>query len=313
MKALEALRWVIIAPEVEVKKWTTAIHVKNPSINLEVGPKVANPEEVDILLLWNHPTGCLAPFTGVKLYYSLGAGVDHLMKDKGLIAQVPICRIVDPLLSFSMSNYILFAVLHYQRQWDKYTKDRENKIWDHDAVTERNIKIGILGLGTLGTDAAKKLQQMGFDVVGYSPSPKKIPNITTYAKGALSQFLTACNVLVCTVPFTPATQGLLSMPLFQQLKHPTYLINVARGGVQVETDILEALDQGILTGAFLDVFETEPLPKEHPFWEHPNIQITPHIASITNPEAGVGQILENAIAVQKGEALQHTVDFSKGY
>ena len=97
------------------------------------------------------------------------------MKDKGLIAQVPICRIVDPLLSFSMSNYILFAVLHYQRQWDKYTKDRENKIWDHDAVTERNIKIGILGLGMLGTDAAKKLQQMGFDVVGYSPSPKKFP------------------------------------------------------------------------------------------------------------------------------------------
>jgi len=313
LKRLENLRWVIIAPEAEVTKWTAAFKAKQPAIQLEVGPKVEQPESVDILLLWNHPTGCLAPFTGVKLYYSLGAGVDHLMKDKGLLPQVPICRIVDPLLSFSMSNYILFAVLHYQRQWDKYTQDRAEKIWDHDAVCERAVKIGILGLGTLGSDAAKKLQLMGFEVMGYSPSRKALPNIKTYAEGELPAFLAACNVLVCTVPFTPATQGLLSMPLFKQLKSPTYLINVARGGVQVEADILEALDKGYLSGAFLDVFETEPLPKDSPFWEHPKVQITPHIASITNPEAGVGQILDNATAVQKGEALQHTVNSKKGY
>ena len=135
----------------------------------------------------------------------------------------------------------------------------------------------------------------------------------TYAEGELAAFLAACNVLICTVPLTPKTRGLLSMPLFKQLKSPTYLINVARGAVQVEDDLLEALDKGYLSGAFLDVFEKEPLPKESPLWTHPRVQITPHIASITNPDAGVGQILENVQAIETKTPLQHTVDFSKGY
>ena len=235
------------------------------------------------------------------------------MNESDLLPQVPICRIVDPLLSFSMSNYILFAVLYYQRKWDKFLADRKNKIWDHDGIAEENIRIGILGLGTLGTDAALKLHQLGFKVTGYSPSPKDIDGITTFAKGQLTEFLAQCNVLVCTVPSTPETKGLLSNPLFDQLTQPTYLINVARGSVQVEKDILEALDKNILSGAFLDVFEAEPLPKDNPLWTHPKVQITPHIASITNPEAGVTQIVNNAIAVEKGTDLVHVVDPKKGY
>ena len=312
-KVATSLRWVIIAPEAEVIKWTAAFQKEAPEIVLEVGPEVADPARVDILLLWKHPQGSLAPFKHVKLYYSLGAGVDHLMNESDLLPQVPICRIVDPLLSFSMSNYILFAVLYYQRKWDKFLTDRKNKIWDHDGIAEENIRIGILGLGTLGTDAALKLHQLGFKVTGYSPSPKDIDGITTFAKGQLTEFLAQCNVLVCTVPSTPETKGLLSNPLFDQLTQPTYLINVARGSVQVEKDILEALDKNILSGAFLDVFEAEPLPKDNPLWTHPKVQITPHIASITNPEAGVTQIVNNAIAVEKGTDLVHVVDPKKGY
>ena len=308
-----SLRWVIIAPEAEVIKWTAAFQKEAPDIVLEVGPNVADPASVDILLLWKHPQGSLAPFKQVKLYYSLGAGVDHLMKDQDLLPEVPICRIVDPLLSFSMSNYILFAVLYYQRKWDKFLKDRKDKIWDHDGISEENIRIGILGLGTLGTDAALKLHQLGFKVTGYSPSPKHIDGINTFAEGELANFLAQCNVLVCTVPSTPQTQALLSKPLFDQLTQPTYLINVARGAVQVEKDILQALENNILSGAFLDVFETEPLPKDHPLWTHPKVQITPHIASITNPEAGVAQILNNARAVKNGNDLVHVVDPKKGY
>lgn len=313
MKALDQLRWVIIAPEAEIKKWSTAFRTHDASIELEVGPDVEDPEKVDVLLLWNHPKGCLAPFTQVQLYYSLGAGVDHLMKDKAQMTNAPICRIVDPLLSFSMSNYILFAVLYYQRRWDKYTLDRKNKVWDHDAITEREIRVGILGLGTLGTDAALKLNSMGFDVIGYSPSPKTIKGIKTFSEGEIDDFLASCNVLVCTVPYTPQTQGMLSMSLFEKLESPTYLINVARGGVQVEKDLLEALERGYLSGAFLDVFEKEPLPTNSPLWEHPKVQITPHIASITNPHAGVGQILDNTKAFLANRPLQHTVDFEKGY
>ena len=312
-KVASSLRWVIIAPEAEVIKWTAAFQKEAPETVLEVGPEVADPASVDILLLWKHPQGSLAPFKHVKLYYSLGAGVDHLMNESGLLPQVPICRIVDPLLSFSMSNYILFAVLYYQRKWDKFLADRKNKIWDHDGIAEENIRIGILGLGTLGTDAALKLHQLGFKVTGYSPSSKDIDEITTFAKGQLTEFLAQCNVLVCTVPSTPETKGLLSKPLFDQLTQPTYLINVARGSVQVEKDILEALDKNILSGAFLDVFEAEPLPKDNPLWTHPKVQITPHIASITNPEAGVAQIVNNVIAVDKGIDLVHVVDPKKGY
>ena len=312
-KAISSLRWVIIAPEAEVIKWTAAFQKEAPGIVLEVGPEVTDPESVDILLLWKHAQGSLARFTKVKLYYSLGAGVDHLMKDCELLPAVPICRIVDPLLSFSMSNYILFAVLYYQRKWDKFLQDRKDKIWDHDGIAEENISIGILGLGTLGTDAAIKLHQLGFEVTGYSPSPKQIKGINTFARGELADFLAQCNVLVCTVPSTPQTHALLSKPLFDQLSQPTYLINVARGSVQVEKDILEALENNVLSGAFLDVFETEPLPKESPLWTHPKVQITPHIASITNPQAGVAQIINNAKALKEQTDLVHVVDPKKGY
>jgi len=312
-KVTSSLRWVIIAPEAEVIKWTAAFQKEAPEIVLEVGPDVVDPASVDILLLWKHPQGSIAPYKQVKLYYSLGAGVDHLMKDCDLLPGVPICRIVDPLLSFSMSNYILFAVLYYQRKWDKFLKDRKDKIWDHDGISEEKIRIGILGLGTLGTDAAIKLHQLGFKVTGYSPSPKNIEGIKTFSEGELANFLAQCNVLVCTVPSTPQTHALLSKPLFDQLTQPTYLINVARGAVQVEKDILVALENNILSGAFLDVFETEPLPKDNPLWTHPKVQITPHIASITNPEAGVAQIINNAKAVNENTDLEHVVDSKKGY
>ena len=312
-QSLSSFRWVIIAPEAEVTKWTAAFQKEAPEIQLEIGPDVSAPEKVDILLLWKHPKGSLAPFKNIKLYYSLGAGVDHLMKDQALLSDVPICRIVDPLLSFSMSNYILFAVLYYQRKWDKFLEDRKDKIWDHDGISEEKVSIGILGLGTLGTDAAIKLHQLGFKVIGYSPSPKQIEGIPTFAKGELAPFLGQCNVLVCTVPYTPKTHGLLSKNLFDQLTQPTYLINVARGAVQVEKDILLALESNTLSGAFLDVFETEPLPKQSPLWTHPKVQITPHIASITNPEAGVAQILNNAAAVSNKTDLVHIVDPKKGY
>jgi glyoxylate/hydroxypyruvate reductase A len=312
-KVTSSLRWVIIAPEAEVIKWTAAFQKEAPEIVLEVGPDVVDPASVDILLLWKHPQGSIAPYKQVKLYYSLGAGVDHLMKDGDLLPGVPICRIVDPLLSFSMSNYILFAVLYYQRKWDKFLKDRKDKIWDHDGISEEKVRIGILGLGTLGTDAAIKLHQLGFKVTGYSPSPKNIEGIKTFSKGELANFLAQCNVLVCTVPSTPQTHALLSKPLFDQLTQPTYLINVARGAVQVEKDILVALENNILSGAFLDVFETEPLPKNNPLWTHPKVQITPHIASITNPEAGVAQIINNAKAVNENTDLEHVVDSKKGY
>ncbi|MGB2085626.1 MAG: 2-hydroxyacid dehydrogenase [Flavobacteriaceae bacterium] len=310
---LYQLRWVIIAPQAEVLKWTRAFKAYDPLIRLEEGPLVKSPHTVDILLLWNQPKESLKPFTGVKLYYSLGAGVDHLMRSKALLEETPICRIIDPRLSFSMSNYILFAVLYYQRKWAKYLQDQTQKVWDHDTPPERDIIIGILGLGTLGSDAAKKLSALGFKVLGYSPSIKAIQGVKTFSEGEMTAFLGACNVLVCTLPLTPQTEGLLSKKLFAKLQPSTYLINVARGKIHVEKDILEALETGQLSGAFLDVFEKEPLPQQSPLWTHPRVQITPHIASITQPEAGVKQVLKNVKALIEGKTLTNTVNTKKGY
>ena len=170
----------------------------------------------------------------------------------------------------------------------------------------------MLGTGHLGMDAATKLDHLGFSVFGYSNSPKETP-FPSFSGEELDVFLTKINVLICTVPFTSKTNGLLSKNLFNKLKHPTYLINVSRGAVQVEKDILEALDANILSGAFLDVFEQEPLVKSSPLWEHPKVKITPHIASLTYPKQGVLQVLESFNLVKKGLAPRYQVDRDKMY
>ncbi len=303
----------LVTPAPIGKRWVQAFNSEAPEEKVLLNEAIENPEDIELLLVWKHPKGSLKPFTNLKLLYSLGAGVDHLMQDPDIPKGVPICRIVDPLLAFSMSNYIVYAVLDYQRRMDKYRSDQRQKIWDHYALPERTLEIGILGLGHLGTDAAQKLKALGFKVSGYSPSPKSVPDIRCYHGEELPTFLTNASVLVCTVPFTPDTKGLLNTSLFELLPKGSYLVNVARGGVQIEKDILLALESGQLSGAFLDVFETEPLPNESPLWAHPKVTITPHIASITNPEAGVEQILKNWLRILHKEPLLHQVDLTKGY
>ena len=303
----------LLTPAPIGKRWVQAFKSEAPEEKVLLNEAIENPENIELLLVWKHPKGSLKAFTNLKLLYSLGAGVDHLMQDPDIPKGVRICRIVDPLLAFSMSNYIVYAVLDYQRRMDKYRSDQRQKIWDHYAPPERTLEIGILGLGNLGSDAGQKLNALGFKVAGYSPSPKSVPGIQCYHGEELNSFLAACYVLICTVPFTPETKGILNTQLLEKLPKESYLINVARGGVQIEKDILSALESGQLSGAFLDVFETEPLPKESPLWEHPKVKITPHIASITNPEAGVEQILKNWVRILSRKPLQHQVDLDKGY
>ena len=303
----------LVTPAAIGRRWLDAFKRVAPHLKVLLIDEITDPGAIELLLVWKHQKGVLAPFENVKLLYSLGAGVDHLLADPDLPKNVPICRIVDPLLSFSMSNYIIYAVLEFQRRMDKYRKDQQTGTWDHYAPPERTIHIGVLGLGYLGQDAACKLTGLGFDVSGYSLSPKNIPNINCYHGAQLDSFLTAVNVLVCTVPYTKKTHALLNQSLFNKLPKGSYLINVARGKVQVASDILAALDSGQLAGAFLDVFETEPLPSDSPFWQHPKVNITPHIASITNPEAGVQQIMANWQRLQQRKPLDNQVNLQKGY
>jgi len=304
---------ILITPASERKKWISVFKKIMPVWKIQSLESVKNKDLIDTALVWDHPRGVLKKFKNLNLICSLGAGVDHLISDPEIPTGIRITRIVDSLLSFSMSNYIIMAVLQYHRNFDKYFEDQKNKNWDHDLKPEISITIGILGLGTLGGDAAIKLNNLGFKVYGYSPSPKKIDGIKCFSGEEMNEFLNKINVLVCTVPYTPKTHSLLSSKLFNQLKNPTYLINVARGKVQNEEDIVNAIDKGILTGAFLDVFEKEPLPTSSTLWSNKKIKITPHIASITNAEAGARQIIENYNRNKKGESLLNEVDLEKGY
>ena len=304
---------ILICPSAEREKWINIFNKLMPKWDIQSLEGVKNKDLINTALVWNHPKGILKTFNNLTLICSLGAGVDHLLSDPDIPEGVKVTRIIDPLLSFSMSNYIIMAVLQYQRKFDKYIEDQKNKIWDHDADPEIKISIGILGIGTLGRDAAIKLKNIGFEVFGFSKSQKKINGIHCFFGDEIDIFLKKINVLICTVPYTPETHNLLSMKLFNRLEKSTYLINVSRGKVQNEIDIINAINKGVLSGAFLDVFEKEPLPNSSPLWNHKKIKITPHIASITNAEAGAKQIIENYKRNLEDQKLINEVDLKKGY
>jgi len=191
--------------------------------------------------------------------------------------------------------------------------DKKNKLWDNDTHPEIPVKIGILGYGSLGSDAGDKLKYLGFDVIGYSLNKKQIDTTKIYYGDQIDEFLNKINILICTVPYTSKTNNLLSSDLFKKLNDDTYLINVSRGKVQNESDIIKYLENGKLSGAFLDVFEEEPLPISSKLWNHEKVQITPHNASITNQEAAVPQIIENYKRVISGKKLLNQVDSDNEY
>lgn len=306
------MRFSIIAPEVPTAQYKKAFDKIAPEMHVETGLEYEAPEKIECALVWRYPHGALTQFTNLKFIFSMGAGVDHVLSDKSIPKKLPVCRVVDPAMAFSMSNYIIMAVLNHHRRSYNYFEDQKNKVWSQFHHDDIPLKIGVLGTGHLGMDAAHKLHGLGFDVFGYSRTPKNTP-FPSYSAGQLPEFLSKINVLICTVPFTPKTEGLLNKELFDQLAQPTYLINVSRGSVQVEDDILSALDQGKLNGAFLDVFEQEPLPTESKLWLHPKIKLTPHIASLTYADESVRQVLENCQRFEQGLRLLNLVDKDRMY
>ena len=304
---------LIIAPNRDENIWKKSFLDYDPDINVFNSRDNFEDDSIDCVVAWNHPQGILKNYKNLKLIYSMGAGVDHIFNDDELPKNIPICKIVDDRLSFSMSNYIIMAILNHHRRLYKYQNDKKNKVWDQESNPEINLEIGILGFGILGKDAAEKLKKLNFNVIGYSLNKKKEKDIKLYYGKEIDLFLSKINVLVCTVPYTNDTHSLLSKELFNKLKNPTYLINVSRGKVHVEKDILEGIESGKLTGAFLDVFEKEPLPKDSFIWNHDKIQFTPHIASITNVKAVIPQVVKNYKNLLAGNKLINLVDRDKKY
>jgi glyoxylate/hydroxypyruvate reductase A len=302
----------IISPGRDPKVWIEALRQELPNIDLQVYPQIDRPEEVEMALVWQHPPGFLSLLPNLKLISSLGAGVDHILSDPDVGEELPIVRIVDEKLTWSMTNYIILGVLNFHRQFVALQKDQREKVW-HPFHPEIAVKVGVMGVGALGGDALDKLHGLGFDVVGYGFSEKKDFRHPYYAKAQLKEFLAEINVLVCLLPLTSVTEGILNLEFFQACRKGTYLINVARGKHLIEEDLMSALNQGYLSGALLDVFRVEPLPKEHPFWEEERIQLTPHIASVTNPQAAAPQIIANYKRLKGSQPLLNLVNRTRGY
>ncbi|OUT97192.1 MAG: hypothetical protein CBB92_08645 [Flammeovirgaceae bacterium TMED32] len=270
-------------------------------------------EKITTAVVWNHRPGLFKQLPNLKLIASLGAGVDHIMNDPDIPPQVSITRIIGEGLSGPMSNFCIGAILHHQRQFDKYLIDKSTKTWDQEPNPEREMNVGIMGLGALGADLAEKLNHLGFNVFSLSQSRKKIADVVSYLNAELDLFLSKINILVVMLPATESTRAILSKKLFDKLNKGTYLINVARGHHQVNGDIIDALENGQLSGAFLDVFPKEPLPKQSSLWDHPKIMITPHIAVVTKINEAVPQIIASHKRVIIGEMPEILVDRTKGY
>lgn len=271
--------------------------------------------DIEIALAWKPPAGLIASFPNVKLIVSLGMGVDHLLADDQLPAGVPIVRIMDDGLVGQMSEYAIYWALRHHREIDKYAASQRARQWKpEDFVDTINRRIGVMGLGSIGQDTAAKFAALGFPTAGWSRTAKSLPGIETFhGADGLQRFLARTDILIDVLPLTRDTRGLLDAKAFAALPRGAYFINMARGGHVVDNALLAALESGQISGAALDVFNVEPLPQDHPYWTHPKVHVTPHIAGATNPRTASPGVIENIKRMRAGQALIHTVDPKSGY
>ena len=296
-------------------RWRAQLTRLTHELAVRVWPEIGDPTEIDYALVWRPETGFLASLPSLKLILSLGAGVDHLLGDPQLPRHIPIVRLVDPHMTDAMSEYVVLQVLRLHRRDLDYRAQQEAAVWrELDQPNAVDRRIGILGLGELGQDAAKKLKTLGFDVAGWSRSEKNLTGIASYAGApGLSQLLSRSEILVCLLPLTTETEGILNSSAFAILPRDAALINAARGAHVVEEDLLAALASGQISVAVLDVFREEPLPTDHPFWRHPRVILTPHVAAFTNPTTAAPIILDNIRRFEDGRPLLNRVDLARGY
>lgn len=303
-----------------VEDWRERFQALLPDMPIVTLGEPFDRRAVHYVASWKHPEGSLAGLPNLSVIFSLGAGVDFLFADERL-PQVPIARVVDPDLTTRMSEYVVLHCLSILRQQRRYERQQREKLWEDDRnqPAARSVRVGVMGLGELGLDAVQKLKVMGFDVAGWSRSPKSIEGLATYAgEDGMSDFLSRTDILVSLLPLTPETRGLINADLLGRLAQDgrlggPFLINAGRGGLQIEADILAALEAGILMGAVLDVFEREPLPAESGLWDHPAVVVTPHNAAMSEPEAIATLIAAQIRRIEAGGTLENVVDPARGY
>ena len=294
--------------------WLAALAEQMPERAVRVFPEVGAREDIAYALVYEPPPGLLASLPNLKAIFSLWAGADHLASDPEL-PQVPVIRMVERSMTASMTAHVVQQVLDLHTQALDYRAQQAARHWEQlDLKAPWERPVGILGLGSLGRDAAEKLAALRFDVAGWSRSPKEFGRITCYhGEDGLAAFLARTEILVCLLPMTESTRGILDSSLFARLPRGAALVNCARGGHLVDDDLLGALEKGQISSAALDVFNGEPLPPDHPYWGHPRVLVTPHIAAFSVPATAVESVVANLRRMEAGEAPLYVVDFERGY
>lgn len=289
------------------------LQMQLPGVDIQCWPNITKPEKVRFVVAWQQPDNCWQKFPRLSVISSLGAGCDGLLNDPLLPENVIITRIVDSSLAEQMAEYVLCAILLIKRRFNDYFKQQEEQKWQPLAPIIGK-KVTVLGVGKIGDKVATTLVACGYQVVGWSrteKSPRSYPMY--YGKTQLPQALTDVDFVVSTLPFTAETKHSLNDDFFKLITNKAWLINVGRGQVLNEQDLLSALTNNYIQGAVLDVVENEPLAENHLFWHHPNIIITPHVSAITDQQAVIAQITENYLFMNAGKTLNNRVDLKTGY
>jgi glyoxylate/hydroxypyruvate reductase len=304
-----------VAPEEDPQRWLPGLRAALPAARFHVWPEIPDPAAIDAALVAKPPAGALEGFRALKLIQSLWMGVDGLLADPSLPRGVPLARLVDPGMVAAMGETVLARVLDWHRHLYRYRAQQAARVWQplpQRLAAERAV--GLLGIGELGQKVAQLLLRHDFRVSGWSRRPKRIEGVECFAgRDGLDSLLAGSGALVCLLPLTPETRGILDARALALLPRGACVINVARGAHLVEADLLGALDAGQLAHAYLDVFETEPLPAAHPFWGHPDVSLTPHIAALTEPRTALPFVARNLERAQRGEAPEAQIDRDAGY
>lgn len=272
-------------------------------------------ERIRYALVWYPEPGELARMPALAIVFSVGAGVDHLTGEDVVPNGVPVVRMVEESLTAGMVEYVVYQVLRLHRDMHRYDADQRQHRWQQRMQRPASTRtIGILGLGELGGAAGDALRGLGFNVIGWSRTEKHRDGIKSFfGADQLGRFLSQCEFLVCLLPLTAATQGMIDQDFLAQLPQGAYFINAGRGPLVNDDALLNALDSGRLAAASLDVFNQEPLPLSSRYWDHPDVTITPHVASMTIPETSIQQVVANIARFRSGRPLHHLADLSRGY
>lgn len=284
-----------------------------PHVDVVVWP---NPRclRAEVAVCWDSPRGIYGDMPNLKLVHSIAAGVDNVVAEQDLRG-LPVCRVVDPMLAEGMWQFVLWGVLYYHRKIDQAFASQRSSEWKRPLQTPASAsRVGVMGLGELGGLVAARLPALGYSVNGWARSPREIAGVTVYSgEAGLADFLAATDILVCLLPLTQQTCGILDRRTFDALPEGAALIHCGRGEHLVEADLMAALDSGRLRGAVVDVFEREPLRPDHPLWTHTGMVVTPHMATMAAFPVVVQQVLRNVGQIEAGQPLFNAVDMTRGY